>query len=241
MAEKKQHNIVAAAPAGESEVEIHEAKPVGNAGSKRLAAVILWIVAFVFEMLAFLVLIGKLNLKFMPTLYQLIAFLVLDLVCVIIGSQFWKKANHIKPASKKNKVKFWLWNNMGVIVCIICFLPIIILFLTNKELDKKTKAIAVVVAVIALLIGGLASYDFNPVSSEELSAAEDVLGDDTVYWAPFGKVYHTHEDCSSLNHTDTLTCGTVEQAVAANRTRLCSFCARADEISAETGIAIDGD
>ena len=241
MAEKKQHNIVAAstgAPAQKPEKEVIEAKPVGNAGTKRLIAVILWVVAFVFEILAALVLFGKLNLKFMPTLTQLIVLLVLDLACVIIGSQFWKKANRIDPASEKNKVKFWLWNNMGVIVCVICFLPIIILFLTNKDLDKKTKAIAVVVAIIALLIGGVASYDFNPVSEEQLAAAEEVFGDENVYWAPFGKVYHTHEDCSALNHTDTLTMGTVDQAIAANRTRLCSFCASKDAI---TDVVTDGD
>ncbi len=239
MAEKKEHKIVAAAPVKDKEGKvIQQAKPVGNASGLRAGAIILWVVAFVFEILAYLVLIGKINLKFMPTLWQLIAFLVLDLICVIIGSQLWKKANHIKPASSKNKVKFWLWNNMGVIVAVICFLPIIILMLTNKELDKKTKTIAAVVAIIALLIGGVSSYDFNPVSAEELEAAETVLGDETVYWAPFGKVYHTNEDCSALNHTDTLTAGTVEQAIAANRTRLCSFCARDDAI---TGVATDGD
>ena len=238
MAEKKVHNIVAAEPEKEKEGKvIHEAKPVGNAAGLRAGAIILWVVAFVFEILALLVVIGKLNLKFMPTLWQLIVLLVLDLVCVIIGAQLWKKANHIKPASEKNKVKFWLWNNMGVIVCVICFLPIIIVMLTNKELDKKTKVIAVVVAVIALLIGGVASYDFNPVSQEQLAAAEEALGDETVYWAPFGKVYHTNEDCSALNHTDTLTAGTVDQAIAANRTRLCSFCANRDAI---TGVVTDG-
>ena len=239
MAEKKVHNIVAAEPDKEKEGKvIHEAKPVGNATGLRAGAIILWVVAFIFEILAYLVLIGKINLNFMPTLWQLIVFLVLDLVCVIIGSQLWKKANHIKPASEKNKVKFWLWNNMGVIVCVICFLPIIILLLTNKDLDKKTKTIAVVVAIIALLIGGVSSIDYNPVSQEQLAAAEEALGDETVYWAPFGKVYHTHEDCSALNHTDTLTAGTVDQAIAANRTRLCSFCASKDAI---TGVATDGD
>ena len=240
MAEKKQHTIIAASAETQAQVAQH-AKAVGNAGSKRLAAVILWVVAFVFEILAALVLFGKLNIRFLPTLVQLIAFLVLDLVCVIIGSQFWKKANHIKPASKQNKAKFWLWNNMGVIVCIICFLPIVILFLTNKDLDKKTKAIAVVVAVIALLIGGVCSYDFNPISLEEQEAAENILGDGYVYWTQFGKVYHTHEDCSSLNHSDKLIYGTVDEAIAANRTRLCSFCARNDEITADTGMIIDGE
>jgi len=181
-------------------------------------------------------LIGKVNLNFMPSLWQMIAFLVLDLICVIVGSQFWKKANHIKPASEKNKTLFWLWNNMGLIVCAVCFIPFVILALTNKEADKKTKVIATVVAVIALLIGGACSIDYNPVSAEEQQAAMEAISDD-VYWSPFGKVYHTHDDCSSLNQSDTLTYGTVEQAIAENRTRLCSYCAKRDEI---TGVATDG-
>ena len=187
-------------------------------------------------MLALLVVLGKINLHFLPTLWQLILLLVLDLICVIIGSRLWKKANHIKPASEKNALKFWLWNNMGVIACVVCFMPIIILMLTNKDLDKKTKAIATVVAVIALLIGGVASYDFNPVSQEQQQAAINALGEENVYWAPFGHVYHTHEDCGALNRSDELTVGTVEQAIAANRTRLCSFCAKRDAI---TGVVTD--
>ena len=125
---------------------------------------------------------------------------------------------------------------MGVIVCVIAFVPFVILLLANKNTDKKTKAIVSVVAVIALLIGGVSSYDFNPVSVEQQEAAVSALGDTAVYWAPFGKVYHTHEDCPSLNQSDTLTTGTVDQAIAANRTRLCAFCAKADDIS---GLATD--
>lgn len=175
-------------------------------------------------------LIGKINFTFMSSLTQVLIALVLDLACVIFGSQLWKKANHIKPASEKNKLLFWLWNNMGLIACTVAFLPFVILALTNKEADKKTKTIAAVVAVIALLIGGVASYDFNPVSAEQQQAAIEAISDD-VYWSPFGKVYHTHEDCQSLNQSDTLTYGTVEQAIAEGRTRLCSFCAKKDDIS----------
>lgn len=244
MAEKKQHKIVSAStgeqvtakPATGKKPVVHEAAPVGNAGGLRIGAVVLWVVALIFEVLALLVVLGKINLHFLPTLWQLILLLVLDLICVIIGSQLWKKANHIKPASEKNALKFWLWNNMGVIACVVCFMPIIILMLTNKDLDKKTKAIATVVAVIALLIGGVASYDFNPVSQEQQQAAINALGEENVYWAPFGHVYHTHEDCGALNRSDELTVGTVEQAIAANRTRLCSFCAKRDEI---TGVVTD--
>jgi len=54
---------------------------------------------------------------------------------------------------------------------------------------------------------------------------------DDVYWSPFGKVYHTHDDCQSLNQSDELTYGTVEQAIADGRTRLCAFCAKRDDIS----------
>lgn len=126
---------------------------------------------------------------------------------------------------------------MGVIVCVIAFVSIIIVMLTNKNLDKKTKAIATVVAIIALLIGGISSYDFNPVSEEQQEAAISALGEEQVYWSTFGKVYHIDEDCHALNQSDTLTVGTVEQAIAANRTRLCSFCAKRNDV---TGVVTDG-
>ncbi len=240
MATKKEKKYVAAAPETEEAVtrtgKVKEAKPVGNPKPLRIVAFLLWILALAFEVCALFVFLGKLDLKFMPQLYQLVAFLVLDLIAVIVGAQFWKKANHIDPVSEENKVKFWLWNNMGLIAMAICFFPFIILVLTNKDADKKTKTVATVAAVICLLIGGLFSYDWNPVSIEQKDAAMDTLGSTTVYWTTFGKVYHTHDDCQHLNRSETLTYGTVEQAIAANRVRLCKTCASRDNIS---GLAID--
>lgn len=241
MAEKKKKRIISAdtgaevAAGSKKATKVKEAAPVGNATGLRIGAVALWAVALGLEILAVMIFNGKVNWTFMPSMWQLIGALVLDLVFVIIGAQLWKKANRIKPASEKNKVLFWLWNNMGVIVCAVCFIPFVILALLNKEADKKTKTIAVVVAIIALLIGGVASYDFDPVSEEMQQAAINAIADD-VYWSPFGKVYHTHDDCQALNQSDELTYGTVEQAIAANRTRLCSFCAKNDEI---TGVVTD--
>ncbi len=230
MAEKKEKKIIKATTES-VEKTVKEAKPVGNAGGLRTGAVILWVVAIIFEVLAILVMFGKINLTFMPQLWQLIGFLVLDLACVIIGAQLWKKANHIDPVSKANKTKFWLWNNMGVIVCCFAFFPFLILMLLNKDLDKRTKTICIIAAIVALLIGGAASIDYNPVSAEDKAAAVETFGDELVYWSPFGHVYHTHTDCQALNQTETLTEGTVEQAVAANRTRLCKFCATRDNIT----------
>ena len=201
-----------------------------NAGGLRCGAVVCWLVAICFEVLGFLLYFDKIRLP-LPTLAGIIAVIVLDLIFVIIGSQLWKKANRIDPASKKNPVKFFLWNNMGVIVCIIAFLPYIILIFTDKEnkLDKKTKAIAVVVGIIALLIGGLASYDWNPISSEEKAAAEQIITG-TVYWTPFGKVYHIDKECSHINNSDYKAEGSVDEAIEDNKTRLCKTCAKRHNI-----------
>ena len=85
-----------------------EAAPVGNAVGLRIGAVALWLVAIALEVVALLIFNGTLTIKFLPSIAQVIIALVLDLVFVILGSQLWKKANHIKPASKKNPFLFWL-------------------------------------------------------------------------------------------------------------------------------------
>lgn len=252
MAEKKQHKIVAAgsgeevkaAPKAEVKTEEKKIKNApeekGNPTTLRLVAWLFWILAFATEIIAILFVFGKITITFLPQIWVLILFIVLDLAFVIIGAQFWKKANHIDPVSEANKLKFVLWNNMGVIVCCLAFVPFIIILLLNKNTDKKTKIIATIAAIVALLIGGVASVDWNPVSQEGLAQATQTLADQQVYWAPFGSVYHTHEDCQALNRTETLTQGTVDQALEANKTRLCKFCAKEDDLTVgENGAVID--
>ena len=219
-------------PAAETQGNPKPAAPVqgkGGATGYRIGAVLLWIAAIAFEVIAVLLLFGKIEWTFLPTLWLIIIALVLDLISVVIGSLLWKKSNQLDPASAKNKVKFWLWNNLGLIVTAFAFIPFVILALTNKNADKKTKTIAAIVAVIALLIGGLFSYDWNPISAEEKEEAIAEYSGVDVYWSTFGKVYHLDEDCSALNHSDELTVGSVEQAIEANRTRLCKFCEKRHE------------
>lgn len=212
MAEKK---TVSAADSGRKKKaapaagETQAAKINGNATGRRIGAIALWIVAIAFEVLAILILFKKIEITFMNPLVAAIILVVLDLVCVICGSFLWKSANRIDPASEKNKVKFWLWNNMGLIVTVAAFLPFIILTLMSKDADKKTKTIAVIVGVIALLIGGACSYEWNPISEEEKAAqeqkyADTVLPESTVYFTKFGKKYHLYEDCSHINKSDTI-------------------------------------
>ena len=195
----------------------------------RVVAFILWALAIAAEVIAILILNGTIYTGDQLTIW-LIAALAVDLVLVIIGSQLWKKANHIDPASEKDKVKFWLWNNMGVIISVIAFLPIIILILRNNDIDPKIKKLAGIVAVAALVVAALASYDWNPASEESLAEANDQIdsiGADTVYWTPFGQKYHIDSDCSSLSRSNTVYAGSVDEAFEANRVDLCKICAKA--------------
>lgn len=257
MAEKKEHTIVEVeseakqtakkATAARKKVTedgktVVEVTASGNATPYRIGAILLWVVAIACEFLAILTYFGKINITFIPTIAWLIGLIVLDVVCVIIAAQLWKKSNKIDPASKANKVKFWLWNNLGLILCIVALVPVIIIMLVadskNKNIDKKTRTIAVIVACVALLIGGLCAYDWNPISKEEKDAALDAVQGE-VYWTQFGKVYHTHEDCGSLNNSDSLYHGSVDAAIEKGRTRICSFCAKKDAIDT-TNLLTDG-
>lgn len=232
MAEKKKKTITRVEADGTTSTTT--AKVVEASGSDtgfRVGAILCWVLAFVAEILAILIVVGKINWTFASTLVQLIIFIVLDLIFVIIASVLWKRANHINPASEKNKFLFALQNNLGSFMSILCFLPLIILILTSKDekMDKKTKTFAVIAAVVALLIGGVAGIDFNPVSEEQLTAATETITED-VYWTQFGKVYHLDPECQALNRSDALSVGAVNAAIENGKTRLCKFCAKNHEI-----------
>ena len=211
----------------------------GDAKTKRILAVVFWVLAIVFEVLALLVFIGKIDLGFISQLAQLIIFLVRDFIFVVIGAQFWKQANHIDPVSEENKVKFWLWNNMGVIVCCFAFIPFLIYVLfIDKEADPKMKKVAAIVAAVALVLGIGVSYDWNPVSEEGKAQAEATLAGQTVYWTQFGSVYHLDQDCQHLNRSSELFEGDVATAIENNKTRLCKTCAKNFSIEIDDNGAI---
>ena len=220
-----------------------KAQDKGSAKGKRIGAVICWLLAIAAEVVAILNVFGKIELpKFSQTVW-LIALIVVDLIFVIIGSSLWKKANHIDPASEKNKLKFWLWNNLGSIISVVAFLPLIVIVLTNKDMDKKSKTIVSVVAAIALVIAGLSSYDWNPVSSEQLQAAKaEILangnydtndkGEPVVYWVANSKKYHINSSCSAINRSNStgdIYRGTIEAAYQKGLTEPCRICIKAIE------------
>lgn len=209
-----------------------------SATTKRIIAVILWIFAISCEVVAVLNVFGKLELPKLSQMTWLIILIVLDLIFVVCGSMLWKKANHIDPASEKNKFKFWCWNNLGSLISVVAFLPLIIIVLTNKDMDKRTKTIVSAVGIVALVIGGLSSYDWNPVSKEKLeSARAEILangnydtndkGEPVVYWLEHSKKYHINSECSAINRSntsDTIKRGTIDAAYEHGLTEPCRIC-----------------
>ncbi|MDR2733937.1 MAG: hypothetical protein LBC99_04750 [Spirochaetota bacterium] len=220
--------------------------PEAKASAKnfRVIAIILWVLAIAAEAAA-IVLLVKGETSFdppIPFMTWLIALIVIDLVLVVIGSLLWKKANHLDPASERDKVKFFLQTQLGVIVAVIAFLPLLILILTNKDLDEKQKALLGVVAGAALVIAGIFGIDFNPLSAEQYSQqVEQLVNSNTVYWTPAGGKFHYYEDCSHVNMSrdagGVISSGTVEDAAAVNLTSLCLTCKkRAEKYAEEKGI-----
>lgn len=205
----------------------------GNPGYRRPVAIGLWVLAIVFEALAFFSIKQDSPVYGLPPfsnpLVWTIIFIVLDLICCVIAGQLWKQANHIDPPSEKNQVEFFLKSQLGAIMPVIAFLPLIILVLVDDSSDKRTKTIATVVAVVALAIGVGTGADFNPVSAESLEEMEQnaiALGDGTVYWTAAGGVYHLNKDCGHIINSTEIYSGTAADAMEAGKSRPCKSCAQ---------------
>ncbi len=161
---------------------------------------------------------------------------------MIVGSSLWKKANRLDPASRAETVKFFVQNQLGVIISVIAFLPLVVLVFTNKDLSGKEKGILGSIAAVLLVAAGVASADFNPPSVEEYTEqtqrVEQLTGANDVYWTQYGTRYHLYDDCPRINtsRTDEIFEGTVAQArELKNITELCKTCeSRAEEALVES-------
>lgn len=162
-------------------------------------------------------------------MWFLIGGLVLIGVLASVGSVFWKKANRLDPASKKDTVRFFIQNQLGAIMSIIAFLPLIIMIFLNKDMDGKQKALAgtigIVVAAVAVFAFGA---DYSPPSQEQYSEESSIVtalngGQDQVYWVKGGKVFHLCDSVSDVQRDSqdgTIYEGTVAEAHAAGKERL---------------------
>ncbi len=200
----------------------------GKAKQLRLFAILAWIIAIAGQIFTIFKLVSN------ETLTYLIIAIVVILILAITASVLWKKANRLDPASEKDKARFFIQNQLGAIMGVLAFLPLVVVILANKNLDGKTKGIAGVIAVVALLIAGISGADFNPPSVEkytkEIQEQTSTLktlnfDEDNVYWTSAGNRYHIFEDCQHIRGRESVTNGTVKESWEAKGiSELCKTC-----------------
>ncbi len=131
----------------------------------RIFAALAWIVAIGGE-IAGIVLLRQHKFDH-GNLGLLIGILVGIAIFAIAGSLMWKAANKHDPARESEKFKFFVQNQLGAIITLIAFLPLVVLIFMDKDMDPKNKKIAggvgAVLAVAATLIG----VSWNPPSVEQ--------------------------------------------------------------------------
>ena len=131
----------------------------------RVFAALAWIVAIGGE-IAGIVLLRQHRFDH-GNLPLLIGLLVGIAIFAIAGSLMWKAANIHDPARESDKARFFFQNQLGAIITLIAFLPLIVLIFMDKDMDPKNKKIAggvgAVLAVAATLIG----VSWNPPSVEQ--------------------------------------------------------------------------
>src|SRR5690606_3269119 len=200
----------------------------GRAKQLRLFAMLAWILAIAGQAFAIFKLIGN------DTLTYLIIAIAVILILAITASWLWKKANRLDPASEKDKIRFFIQNQLGAIMGVLAFLPLVVVILANKNLDGRTKGIAGVIAVVALLIAGISGADFNPPSiekyTEEIQEQTNTVktlnfDEDNVYWTSAGNRYHIFEDCQHIRGRKSVSNGTVKESWEAKGiSELCKTC-----------------
>ena len=131
----------------------------------RIFAAIAWVIAISTEVAGVVMLRQH---KFdHGNLPLLIGLLVVIAVFAIAGSLMWKAANKHDPARESDKARFFFQNQLGAIITVIAFLPLIVLIFMDKDMDPKNKKIAGGVGVVLAIVAALIGVDFNPPSVEQ--------------------------------------------------------------------------
>jgi hypothetical protein len=222
-----------------------KAAPDAKSGAtvKRVIAFILWGLAIALEGVGIWYLLTQrtnVDGEAIPQpdwlLWALIGLLVVIGILTIIGSQLWKAANQADPASRQEAFRYFVQNQLGAIIPLIAFVPIIIVILLNKNLDNKTKGVAGAVGAVVLVAAVLLGIEYNPASqeanTEEVIEGEianegqvdeytaivtELIGSDNVAWTPDGRVYHLCTETSAVNQVseaNVIREGTVAEAHA---------------------------
>jgi len=133
----------------------------------------------------------------------------------------WKAANKQDPASEADKFKFFVQNQLGAIMTLLAFLPLIVLIFMDKDMDPKNKKIAGGIGAALAVIATMFGVSFDPPSVEQYTqdmntCAAPKAGAERSS-APL--VFHLCEDVSPLRGKN-VNSGSVTEAYAQNAVRL---------------------
>jgi len=97
----------------------------------------------------------------------LIGILVGIAAFAIAGSLMWKAANKHDPARESDKARFFFQNQLGAIITVMAFLPLLVLIFMDKDMDPKNKKIAGGIGVVLAAAATLIGVSWNPPSVEQ--------------------------------------------------------------------------
>lgn len=154
----------------------------------------------------------------------LLIALVLIAALSITGSVLWKKANRLDPARRSDTTRFFVQNQLGAIIAIVAFLPLIILIFLNKDMSKGQKTTAGIVGIVLAVLAAVLGTSFSPPSVEQYTADQSaviqLLGADEVVWVDGGAVYHVCDEVSAIQTGSEIRTGTTAEAIEAGKIRL---------------------
>ena len=140
----------------------------GKSKKLRIFALLCWAVAIGGEIAGiYLLKQGKFDIGGGGNLPLLIGILVGIAVFAIAGSMLWKAANKVNPATKADAFRFFVQNQLGAIITLIAFLPLLALIFLDKDMDPKNKQIAGGVGAVLAVLATLMGVSLKPPSVEQ--------------------------------------------------------------------------
>lgn len=138
---------------------------VGQPATLRIIAAVLWLLAIAGEAFA---IFGLLRQNPVNMTLLIVALVVIG-VLAVVGDLLWKRANLMDPASTSEPVRFFIQNQLGAIIGMIAFLPMIVMIFLNKNMNGQQKGIAGGIGIVLLLVASIMGVSINPPSVEQYS------------------------------------------------------------------------
>ena len=147
--------------------------PAGKqqASSLRVIALVLWVLAIAGEAFIIFWVLKQPHVNML----LLIGGIVVIGVLAVLGDLQWKRANELDPASTSEPARFFIQNQLGAIISLIAFLPMIIMIFLNKNMTGQQKGLAGGIGIVVLVIAAIMGVSFKPPSVEQYAATANAM------------------------------------------------------------------